>query len=170
MRACVFVALFVVGCSSGSSSSCPLKGTGTASITSIDTPSSWFSAPATTDCTSGAAVNTAQSQREATFEGSQFELFVRLRSDDTGTGARTAGGFNLAPGTAGISAHFINDAGVAAEYDNIADAGTITITSNSDTLAGSFDSIHLEQSACSSASCAGAPSSPTISGTFSAKY
>jgi len=32
------------------------------------------------------------------------------------------------------------------------------------------DSIHLEQSACSSASCAGAPSSPTISGTFSAKY
>ena len=173
MRAAM-LALAVVGCSSGSSSSCPLKGTGTASITSIDTASSWFTAPATTDCSSGASVNASTSERQANFQSPEFRLFLRIRADDTATGTRSAGGFNLAPGTAGIGAYFMNDAGAEAEYDNIADAGTITITSNGgspgDTLAGTFDNVRLSQSACSVSSCPGAPSPVTISGTFSAKY
>jgi hypothetical protein len=175
MRALVLFA-FVVGCGNGSSSStCTLKGTGTASITSSDVQSSWFTPPATTDCSSGAAVTpNAGGEREADFSGATFRLFVRLRTDDTGTGTRAAGGFNLAPGTAGIGAYFYDDAGIAAEYDNVPDAGTVTITSNGgnpgDTLAGSFDGIRLNLNGCSVGSCTGAPSPVTIAGTFSAKY
>lgn len=173
MRALLVLAL-AIGCGGDAASSCPLQGTGSASITSSDVQSSWFTAPASTDCSSGAHVSSSTNERQAEFSSPTFTLFVRLRADDTGTGARAAGGFNLAPGTAGIGAYFYDDAGVAAEYDDVADAGTVTVTSNGgapgDTLAGSFDGIQLTMSGCSAGSCQGAPSTATISGTFSAKY
>jgi hypothetical protein len=176
MRAFVLLAFVVVGCGNGSSSStCTLKGTGTASITSSDVQSSWFTPPATTDCSSGARITSnAGGEREADFSGTTFRLFVRLRTDDTGTGVRAPGGLNLAPGTAGIDAYFYDDAGTAAEYNNLPDAGTVTITSNGgnpgDTLAGSFDGIRLNMNGCSVGTCPTAPDPVTIAGTFSAKY